>query len=263
MQREDSRKTSKGSQQFWDVYWTDQSPTLAAKTMTQILDRIKFEYLQPILPAGGRTLEVGCGSARLSCQLALACYRTFGFDYSFAALKAAQANYSLARVGGSFVAGDAFRIPFRDGVFDAVLSTGLLEHFEDPAPIVREMVRVLRAGGIFYSDIVPRKFSLFRSLDWIGKVKRAVTGEKLTAFYERRFSSREIFDLLKHHGLVNVRVFPAGVVPPYLPLFYRFVKLRELEVSLVERTQRFWKWFDGTRLAEWLGFYYFAWGIKP
>jgi hypothetical protein len=38
--------------------------------------------------------------------------------------------------------------------------------------------------------------------------------------------------------------------------------LREAAVSLVERTQAFWKRFDGTWLAEWLGFYYFAWGIK-
>jgi SAM-dependent methyltransferase len=248
---------------FWEEYWAEGAPTLVAVTMTQILDGIKFEYLKTILPEVGRTLEVGCGSGRLSCHLAKAGYRTIGRDFAFNALKAAHANYALAQVSGSFVAGDAYQIPFRDATFDIVLSTGLLEHFENPAPIVSEMVRVLRAGGIFYSDIVPRKFSLFRSLDWVGKVKRAVTDEKLTAFYARHFSSREIFDLLQHQGLVNVRVFPAGVVPPYLPLLYRSVKLRELEVSLVERTQRFWKWFDGTRLAEWLGFYYFEWGIKP
>jgi hypothetical protein len=30
----------------------------------------------------------------------------------------------------------------------------------------------------------------------------------------------------------------------------------------VEATQGFWRRFDGTRVAEWLGFYYFAWASK-
>ena len=251
------------TREFWNRYWNDQSPTLRARTMTQLLDRIKFDYLRAILPATGRTLEVGCGSARLSSQLAMAGYRTFCLDYSCNALKAGQANYLVARSTGLFVAGDTFRLPFRDGVFDVILSTGLLEHFQDPSPIVREMVRVLRRGGLFYSDIVPRKFSLFRSLDWVGNVKRAVTGERIDTFYERPFTSCEIVDLLKGHGLMDVRVFPAGVVPPYVPLLYRSQRLREAEVALVERTQSFWKGLDGTWLAEWLGFYYFAWATKP
>jgi SAM-dependent methyltransferase len=254
---------TKSSRQFWDGYWADQSPTLTARSMTQVLDQTKFEYLRAILAATGRSLEVGCGSGRLSCQLAMAGYRTVCLDFSCSALGAAQVNYSVAHARGSFVAGDAFQLPFRDETFDAVLSTGLLEHFEDPSPIVHEMVRLLRRGGVFYSDIVPRKFSLFRSLDWIGRLKHAVTGQQIETFYERPFSSREIVALLIGGGLSNVRVFPAGVVPPYLPLLYRSRKLREAEVFLVDRTRKLWKRFDGTLLAEWLGFYYFASAIKP
>jgi ubiquinone/menaquinone biosynthesis C-methylase UbiE len=248
--------------QYWEGYWVDQTPSLAAKTMTQILDRIKFDYLQNIMPAQGRTLEVGCGSGRLSCQLAMRGHRTIGLDFAVRALVAARANYEFGRVHGTFVVGDAFHLPFHAGSVDAILSTGLLEHFEDPSPIVREMVRVLRTGGLFYSDIVPKKFSLFRSLDWAGRLKRLVTRESFETFYERRFTSRQIIALLVEQGLTQVRAFPAGVVPPYLPLLYRSRRLREAEVSLVERTQAFWKRFDGTWLAEWLGFYYFACGIK-
>ena len=58
------------AQQFWDTYWVGQGVTVTAKTMTQILDRIKLEYLRGILPASGRCLEVGAGSGRLSCWLA-------------------------------------------------------------------------------------------------------------------------------------------------------------------------------------------------
>lgn len=250
---------------FWDAYWAGQPATLTARTMTQVLDRIKLEHLEPILPGSGRTLEVGSGSGRLSCLLAMAGYRTVCLDTSLPALAVARANYRAARARGWFVAADAFRLPFPDGRFDVVLSTGLLEHFEDPSPIAREMVRVLRRGGLFYSDIVPRKFSLFRSLDWLGRMKRAFLGgrERRETFFERSFTRGEILALLEGAGLVGARVFPAGVVPPYVPLLYRSERLREAQVRLVERTRAFWKRLDGTRLAEWLGFYYFARGTKP
>ena len=250
--------------EFWDSYWVDQRSTLTARTMTQILDRIKLGYLRSILPQTGRLLEVGAGSGRLSCFLAMEGYQTACLDYSMEALRAARVNYSAAHVGGWFAVGDGAKLPVRDECFDVVLSTGLLEHFPDPSPIVLEMVRVLKPGGLFYSDIVPRKFSLFRSLDWIGRLKRALTPGRIqpATFYERAFTSQEILDLLGNCGLANARVFPAGVVPPYIPLLYRSERFREAQVRLVERTQRLWKSCDGTFLAEWLGFYYFAWATK-
>ena len=250
---------------FWESYWPDQAPTTATLTMSLVLDRIKLEYLRAILPGDGSSLEVGCGSARLSCFLARQGYRTVCLDFSRAALGAAEANYRAAAAPGRFVAGDALALPFCDGHFDAVLSTGLLEHFEDPSPVVREMVRVLRGGGLFYSDIVPRKFSLFRSLDWTGRVRRFLVGDAGSpeTFYERAFTRTEIQRLLEGAGLTGTQVFPAGVVPPYLPLLSRSPRLRSWQVRCVERTRGFWKRLDNTRLATWLGFYYFAWGRKP
>jgi SAM-dependent methyltransferase len=248
---------------FWDAYWSSDAPTVTARTMTQILDTIKLEYLHSILPGSGRTIEVGSGSGRISCSLAMEGYQTVCVDYSLLALEAARKNYACMHLSPMAVAGDAFRLPFRDEIFDVVLSTGLLEHFKDPNLIVAEMVRVLRPGGVFYSDIVPRKFSLFRSLDWVGRLKHALKREQANSFYERPFTAPEIRELLEGQALIDVCVFPAGVVPPYVPLLYRSRRLRDVEVSLVERTRGFWKRLDKTWLAEWLGFYYFAWAIKP
>ncbi len=250
---------------FWDAYWVEQTPTASARTMTRVLDWTKLERLRSLLPTQGRTLEVGCGSGRLSCYLARSGFQTISVDFSVAALREARANYVLAAVSGGFVSGEAAALPFSGECFDAVLSTGLLEHFEDPAPVVREMVRVLRAGGVFYSDIVPRKFSLFRSLDWLGRLKRRhlAPDAELGGLYERRFTLPGVTRLLETAGLDSVIVFPAGVVPPYLPLVYRVRWLRDRQVRLVERTRGLWARLDGTRLAEWLGFYYFASARKP
>ncbi len=253
------------AQRFWDAFWPDQPPTLTAPTISQALDRIKLEYLRALLPGVGTILEVGCGSARLSCLLALQGWRTVCLDFSHAALNAAQANYARARVSGQFVSGDAFSLPFSGERFHAVLSTGLLEHFPDPSPIVMEMVRVLKSGGLFYSDIVPKKFSLFRSLEWAAGLRRFLAGggEVGEPFYEKAFSQREIRVLLEDAGLTGVRVFPAGVVPPYLPVLSRFPLLRRMQAGFVGGTRAFWKIWDGTQVAEWLGLYYFAWATKP
>ncbi|MBX3234844.1 MAG: methyltransferase domain-containing protein [Nitrospiraceae bacterium] len=248
--------------QFWQQYWGGPQVTATAVTMTQILDRIKFGYLQALLPTGGRSLEVGCGSARLSCWLAQAGFRTTCLDFSTNALTSAQANYRNLRVPGSFIAAQGTELPIQDNSQDIVLSTGLLEHFPDPSPIVREMVRVLKPGGLFYSDIVPKKFSLFRSLDWVGRIKRRLGSSSEAEFYERSFTAGEIRAMLRDSGLSGVDVFPAGVVPPYLPILSRSERLRRAQVRAVGRTQRWWRACDRTWIAEWLGFYYFASAVK-
>jgi hypothetical protein len=81
--------------------------------------------------------------------------------------------------------------------------------------------------------------------------------------FERSFSGEEIRLLLGQARLENIHVFAAGVVPPYLPLLSRSDWGRSLQVRFVEQTRAFWQAWDHTRIAEWLGFYYFATGHKP
>lgn len=248
---------------FWDRYWSaGTEPTVAESTLSRVLDEMKLDHLLRLAPDGGLSLEVGCGSARLSCLLAGRGFRTVGVDTSRAALQGARQNYRHTGLPGSFVLGSGFALPFSHGSFDLVMSTGLLEHYDDPSALVEEMVRVLRPGGLFYSDIVPRGFSLFRSLQWVGLLRDRLWGRSRDAFFERSFRRAEIVDLLRNAGLQQPRVFPAGVVPPYLPLLTRSRRLRAAQVRLVELTRGFWQRLDGTAVAGRLGFYYFAWARK-
>ncbi|MFN8392239.1 MAG: methyltransferase domain-containing protein [Bdellovibrionota bacterium] len=48
------------------------------------------------------------------------------------------------------VIGSCSELPFRDQVFDAVLSNSVLEHIDDPFLAAREMVRVVKPGGLIY-----------------------------------------------------------------------------------------------------------------
>jgi SAM-dependent methyltransferase len=49
---------------------------------------------------------------------------------------------------GIDVLASAERLPFRDGTFDGVLSLAVLEHVPDPFHCARELIRVLRPGGM-------------------------------------------------------------------------------------------------------------------
>ena len=47
---------------------------------------------------------------------------------------------------------DAHQMPFRDASFDGVWIQAVLEHVADPARVVAEIERVLRAGGVVYAE---------------------------------------------------------------------------------------------------------------
>ncbi len=52
-----------------------------------------------------------------------------------------------ARGGGSYCRADGVRLPFRDGTFDVVIASDVLEHIKDDSGAMTEMARVLRPGG--------------------------------------------------------------------------------------------------------------------
>jgi SAM-dependent methyltransferase len=160
---------------------------------------------------------------------------------------------------GTLLLGDAEDLPFEGGVFDVVFSTGLLEHFEDPSNIVQEMVRVLKSQGLFWSDIVPSKFSLLRAFD--GLRFRPIRGKN--SIFERSFTKAEIVSLLRSAGILHPTVSSGSVFPPlWFPGLSRLRLYRRLHAIIATRLRPMWSRFEGTRAADLLGFYYLCYGNK-
>lgn len=244
---------------IWNEAWRDVENTIENKDHFSLMDEIKYDYLRPLVRHFEKGLEVGSGSGRLSTYFALEGIEMTLLDFSDEALRVARNNFNFIGKPISLVKADAFRLPFKENFFDIVFSTGLIEHFSDPIPIMREMMSVLRPGGLFYSDIIPRKFSLLRSLDFMMKIKH-----KTDEWAEFSFSKSMINRFCKEVGLVNFVVFPFGVFPPkYFPFKWRFHLLLEIERIILYRLKHFWTLFDNTFLAEYLGFGYFLYGYKP
>lgn len=102
--------------------------------------------------AGARILDVATGTGRtlLALRAAGALDATLvGVDHSLRMLQEAYADLdSQGEPRASLIQGDAHRLMFSAARFDAVSCLEALEFMRDPRQAVREMVRVLKPGGV-------------------------------------------------------------------------------------------------------------------
>jgi SAM-dependent methyltransferase len=102
--------------------------------------------LQMILEAAGhrlegRLLENGCGVGMYVEHLTPFAGQVIGLEYDF---QRAQEAHSRS---GHILCAAGEKLPFPDDHFDLILSHEVLEHVQDDAAALREMLRVLRPAG--------------------------------------------------------------------------------------------------------------------
>jgi ubiquinone/menaquinone biosynthesis C-methylase UbiE len=111
-------------------------------------DRTEAIALKRLLPSKGRLLlELGAGAGRNTPRY-VGFDRIILLDYSRTQLERAQ-----VRLGTSekyiYVAADAYRLPFVDGLFDTVTMIRTLHHMADAPNALVQVKKVLRSEGVF------------------------------------------------------------------------------------------------------------------
>lgn len=99
----------------------------------------------------GALLDLGTGPGYLPIEIVKRSpsIRCDGIDLSGKLIKMARVNARKAGVANrlNFEIGNAAEIPFEDGSYDMVISTGMIHMLKDPVKVLRECYRVLRPGG--------------------------------------------------------------------------------------------------------------------
>lgn len=244
---------------MFDQVWKESRPFYCpgevrdCRTFAELWETVKFHRLEEIFPrTPQRSLEVGCGSGGVSLYF----HDRYGYmttlvDISEAALAFARKTFALHSTAperpACFLQADARALPFPADTFDLVMSFGLLEHFPEIEPPIAEQMRVLRPGGLFFADIVTRRFSVDSFSRFPGRAKRLLLAllrgrrPARRQVYENAFPlSRYIQAVERHGGRVRFARGNRPVTSLNLPLLGRlFLRLYQTEVA-----QRLWRRFD-------------------
>jgi ubiquinone/menaquinone biosynthesis C-methylase UbiE len=108
-------------------------------------------FFTPFLRPGMRVLDCGCGPGSITLGLAelVAPAEVIGIDASAELIATAQSAAESAGLSNvTLQTGDLYSLPFDENSFDAIWVHAVLEHLKDVPAALREMVRVLKPGGI-------------------------------------------------------------------------------------------------------------------
>lgn len=166
--------------------------------------------------SGKEVLEIGIGLGTDLKQFARHGANCHGVDITQRHIELTRLNFELDGYPVDVREADATRLPFADNSIDCVHSFGVLHHIPDVDKVLREIVRVLKPGGVFQSAVY-HKYSiatvaLFGRALLTGKLfKIGVEGVLATIEmgadgvnikpYVRLYSKRDWCETVERHGL--------------------------------------------------------------
>ena len=162
--------------------------------------RLWRKRVQRILQAGPgeRVLDLAAGTGTSSVTFAASGANCVACDFSFGMLQAGQARLTArdplrdkTRGRVAFAAGDALKLPFRDGAFDAVTISFGLRNVHGARDALAEMRRVTRPGG----RLVVCEFSKI-TVEPIDMLYRRYLTEVLPAVARRAARNPEAYEYL-------------------------------------------------------------------
>lgn len=118
-------------------------------------DLVERDVLKRLLPASGkRLLEIGAGFGRLTQE-----YSSYEhvvlLDYSFSQLQYAREKFGDERY--TYVAADAYRLPFVAGAFDGATMIRVIHHFENVPAVLEQIRRVLAPDAAFILEFANKR----------------------------------------------------------------------------------------------------------
>lgn len=202
-----------------------------------------------------RVLEIGCGQGTSSVLFALEGAQIFASDLTEDAVKITNNKFQLLGLDNNHVVqADAEHLPFRDGIFDVIFSSGVLHHTPDTKKAVDEIFRVLKPGGsavvMLYAKWSFQYFihlllvrgillgGLFRhGRNWLGYVTEAnwYTEEKQLNPLTKVYSGQQMRRLFRNFQIISLRKHSFNWSDLF-PGIYHIYKRHKVRVGNVDVT---------------------------
>lgn len=129
----------------------------------RIIRNLEWNAIEEFIPNGSKFLDIGCGkghglslAARKGCQV-------IGVD-PFPDNAGVSPELQDLGCEYSIVEGFCENLPFKDGSFDVVYSSHMLEHTSDYAKSISEMHRVLQPNGVLIMGVPTATMAFVRFL---------------------------------------------------------------------------------------------------
>jgi ubiquinone/menaquinone biosynthesis C-methylase UbiE len=179
----------KGQGQFWDRVTEHAQPIAEAR-----------QLIESLIPADAirdrDVLDAGCGTGDYSAAfLQAGARRVTGFDVSTRSLQTAAQQSPT----GNFAQASLSELPYLSATFDVIWSWGVLHYVPQAQLALREIVRVLRPGGLavihtlragFWSSLELTTARMFSSAPrWVEPVVLS-TGERVVPLVARLITGR-------------------------------------------------------------------------
>jgi SAM-dependent methyltransferase len=165
----------------------------------------------------GRLLDVGCATGVLLELARLRGWEVSGVDISEYATGIAREFYSL-----DVFTGELAEAEYPDEHFDVVVMDDLIEHVADPAALVREGRRILKAGGLLTLN-TPNRGGLWHLL--MGRRWFHYRQSEHTYFY----APQVITEQLNRHGFEVLEIHSSSKI---IDLNYAFGRLRYYDMAI-------------------------------
>ena len=199
MQKEfyfDSRPQS----DLWDGMWT-------ARTIEQELEACDLEMpardlFLAYISKQGRAIDGGCGFGKWVIYLKRLGYVIIGIDNNEMAIAKLKDYDNSLQVE----LGDILNIHYPDNSFDAYISMGVVEHFEDgPIPALKEAHRVLKPDGLIFVSVP--------TVNTIRKLVRRPLRNLVTVLPMSFMALRSNWGKSKRSALFAAAATVAGILP--------------------------------------------------
>jgi len=106
-----------------------------------------------IRPTNGVVLDLACGPGTYGRRVASKSRSIYGIDACMSMLRQGARYVEREHVPDvHFARAKVEALPFRDGLFDAAICAGSLNHFSDTVLALREMCRTMKAGAPLAAD---------------------------------------------------------------------------------------------------------------